>query len=260
MLAGDRFAKFDSRIMDRSALDRVAVYGSLIVYPLIWLGIVVAGVRLVQRWRGADDGEPDDPADPTLRATRRTISGILLAGLVIQVLLYGALRMPALPQYFFGTLPIHVLFAWIAVDFLHRFRLGWPAVAVYGLSVAYITIASTIYIHRVGYYRHTYRPSLRSQVEVARALNRYSDSSVMTDVVLFQSHPQAIRALRLLMPPDPAKPQAASRRLLIRHTTGPSGTDSGIELVEAPPGVELDPSFQALDVTPLPPEWQPAKW
>jgi hypothetical protein len=260
MLAGYRFGKYDSRIFERSQLDRIAVVGTLLVYPLIWLGMAVAAIRLLRRWRGADDGEIDDPADPTLRRARRAIAGIVLAGLAIQVLLYGAMRMPVAPQYFFGTFPIHVMFAWIGVDFLHRQRVGWPAVVMYGLAVAYVTIASTIYIHRVGYARNTYRPSLKSQVEVAKALNAYADETVMTDVVLFKSHPQAIRALRLLIPPDGAKPRAASGRLLVRHTTGPSGTDSAIELAEAPPGAELDPSFEELDVSPLPPEWHPAKW
>jgi hypothetical protein len=246
ILSGYRFAELDSRLAEHPRLVRAAQIGSTVVYPLIWAGIIVCGITLLRPGRS-------DRA-------RQAIAGILLAGLGVQIGLYGMMRMPPEPQYFFGTFILHALLAWMAVDALGRIRLGWLAIALYGLSVAYITIASTHYIHRVGYARNTFRPSLKNQVEVARALNRYADEKVMTDVVLYQSHPQAIRSLRLLIPPEPGQAQTTSGRLLIRHSTGPFGNDSLIELAEAPPGAELGPGFQPLDVTPLPPEWQPVAW
>jgi hypothetical protein len=260
MLAGYRFTTYDSRLQGPPALVNGAKYASLIVYPLVWLGIAVAVVRLVWRRRranGSDDAEPDDPA---LADARRAVYGIALAGLVLQVLLYGVMRMPVAPQYFFGTFPIHVLFAWVGVDFLGRFRLGWPAVLTYGASVAYITLASTAYVHKVGYARNTYRPSLANQIEVARALNQYTDPTVWTDVVLFQSHPQSIRALRLLIPPEPGDARLDGRWLLVRHKSGPGGDDSAIEVAEIARGTELDASFRPLEISPLPPEWQPENW
>ena len=97
-------------------------------------------------------------------------------------------------------------------------------------------------------------------MQVARELNRYTDETVLTDVQLFKSHPQSIRSLRLLMPPKPGETPTTSGRLMIRHTSGPTGTDSRIELIELEPGTP--PPFEAdvLDVTPLPRDWQPAKW
>jgi hypothetical protein len=214
-------------------------------------------VRLFRRGHDPDD---EDQHDASLAKAQRTIFTIALAGLVLQMLLYGVMRMPALPQYFFGTLILHVLFAWVGVQALHRVRLGWVAIVLYGAGCAYITLASACHIHRVGYARNTYRPSLADQVTVARELNRYTDDTVLTDVQLFKSHPQSIRSLRLLMPPTPGEPRTASGRLMVRHTSGPTGSDSRIELVELPPGAPRPFDADDLEVTPLQENWQPSKW
>jgi hypothetical protein len=74
---------------------------------------------------------------------------------------------------------------------------------------------------------------LGNQVEVARALNRYSDASAMTTVSTYQNYPQALSTLRLLLPPEPGMVQTHSGRLLIRYRTEEGATDGWIELVEA---------------------------
>jgi hypothetical protein len=252
ILGGYRFAEYDSRLAYLPPITEAAKVVSNMAYPLIWGGIVAMIVFLARR-------KAENRHTPLLHV-RHTIAAIALAGLALHIALYGGLRMPADPQYFFGTFILQALFAWAAIEALCRITLGGLAVAIYGISVAYLTIASTIYVHHVGYARNTYRPSLSNQIEIARALNRYADKTVMTDVVLYQSHPQAIRSLRLLIPPEPGQSQVTSGRLGIRHTSGAKGTDSSIEVVEAPRDAELDERFQPLDVTPLPPEWQPASW
>ncbi len=259
ILSGYDFAATDSQLVEHPTVVRAAQFGSSVVYPLVWLGIGVAGVRFLRHRRGAIDGERDDPHDPTLAGARRAVFGIALIGLVLLSLLYGLMRMPAFPQYFFGTFILYVMLAWIGIDFLSRIRVGWAAIAIYGVSVAYITIASANHIHRVGYARGTYRPSLAEQVRIAKALNRYSDQTALTDVQLLKSHPQALRALRLLIPPTPGQSQTTSGRLVITHTSGPSGTDSALTLTEATQDADFTNRAAPLDVTPLPPEWQPAK-
>jgi hypothetical protein len=257
ILGGQMYAERDSRLVERPQVVRLAEMASGLSYPLIWLGIVAMIVRLCRRGRDPDDKEQHDPA---LAKTQRTIFAITLAGLVLQMLLYGVMRMPALPQYFFGTLILHVLFAWVGVEALRRVKLSWAAIVLYGAGCAYLTFASAEYVHRVGYARNTYRPSLADQVQVARELNRYTDETVLTDVQLYKSHPQSIRSLRLLMPPKPGEPQTTSGRLMIRHTSGPTGHDSRIELFEIPPETPRPFDAEELDVTPLPPDWHPAKW
>jgi hypothetical protein len=257
ILAGQTYAEQDSRLMERPQVVRIAQIASMLSYPLIWLGIVAMIVRLCRRGRDPDD---EDQHDPGLAKTQRTIFAIALTALLLQMLLYGVMRMPPLPQYLFGTLILHVLFAWVGVEALRRVKLSWVAIVLYGLGCAYITLASAEYVHRVGYARNTYRPRLADQVQVAQELNRYTDETVLTDVQLYKSHPQSIRSLRLMMPPTPGAPQTTSGRLMIRHSSGPTGSDSHIELVELPPGTPKPFDAEELDVTPLPRDWQPAKW
>jgi hypothetical protein len=261
MLEGSRFAARDSQLRNPPWLVAAAQAGSRTVYVLIWVGILVAAVRLILRITSRPDGEDDDLDDPTLRSARRALFGIALTGVLLQMLICGVMRIPPEPQYYFGTFGIHVLLAWIAVDAMARFfRLDWAIIAVYGVSVAYITIASLIHVHHVGYARGTFRPALSNQVQVARGLNRYADPTVYTDVQMYQAFPQAIRSLRLFILPEPGKAQLPGKQLLIRNRTGLAGTDCAVELVELSPGETLDARFEPLDVTPLPPDWQPSKW
>lgn len=264
LLGGWHYAEVDSRLRGPAGLVAAAKLASSIVYPLIWIGIAAAGVRLLRRRRGADDAELDDPADPTLRHARRAIFDIALAGLALLFLLYGLMRMPPYPQYFFGTFILHVMFAWIGVDALSRIRLGGLATAVYGLSVGYITLASMWQIHHEGYDRDDItdsrmeRPTLANQLEVARELNRYRDTRVMTDVLVYQKYPQSLRALRLLIPPEPGAAQAEHGRLVIRNRAGPTGRDSVIELSQAERETGTA-RWKPMDVTPLPSGWEPGR-
>ena len=263
LLGGSHYAEVDSRLRGPQLVVPAAKLASSGVYVLIWIGIGVAGVRLLRRRRGADDGELDDPADPTLREARRSVFGIALAGLGLLVLLYGLMRMPPYPQYFFGTFALHVLFAWVGVDALsRRLRLGGLATAVYGLSVGYITLASMWQIHRESHDRDDLtdtrmeRPTLANQVRVARELNAYADTRVKTDVRLYQKYGQALRSLRLLIPPEPGVARPEHGRLVIRNRAGPTGRDSVIELSVAKRETGTT-RWKPMDVTPLPKGWEP---
>ena len=263
LLGGSYYAEVDSRLRGPHLLVRAARLGSSVVYPLIWLGIGVAGVRWLRRRRGADDGELDYPAEPTLVRARRAIFGIALAGLGLLVLLYGLMRMPPYPQYFFGTFPLHVLFAWVGIDALsRRSRFGGLATLVYAASVGYITLASMGQIHREGYDRDDLtdtrmeRPTLANQVRVVRELNRYGNTRVTTDVIAYQKYGQALRALRLLIPPEPGVARTENPHLVIRNRAGPTGRDSVIELSQAKRETGTA-RWKSIDVTPLPPRWEP---
>lgn len=264
LLGGRQYAEVDSHLRGPRQLVGAAKLGASLVHPLIWLGIGVAGVRWLRRRRGTGDDELDDPADPTLREARRAVFGIALAGLALLVVLYGVMRVPPFPQYFFGTFPLFVVFAWVGVDALARVRLGSLAVVVHGLSVGYITLASMAQIHREGYDRDDItdtrmeRPTLANQVRVARDLNRYSDARVMTDVLMYQKYGQSLRALRLLVPPDPGTVQTHSGQLVIRNRAGPTGRDSVIELSQATRETKT-PRWKPMDVAPLPAGWEPGR-
>ena len=92
-----------------------------------------------------------------------------------------------------------------------------------------------------GWPRSFVSPTLGNQVAVVRALNRYSDTSAMTTVSVYQNYPQALSTLRLLLPPEAHTVQTHSGRLLIRYRNENGATDGRIELVEASPrGMPMD--------------------
>jgi hypothetical protein len=167
------------------------------------------------------------PGPPwSVDAARDAIGGIALATAAFQMVLFGIKRIPIEPQYYFGTFPTHVVLAWLAVEALGRVRLGTVAVAVYGLSAAAVTLGSIWFFDvrpRVTGAPGTPRPEvvpLAVQVDAARLLNRYADAEVWTDVAFYHRHPQALRALRLLVSPDPAAGRPEHGRLVLTFAGG----------------------------------------
>ncbi len=121
--------------------------------------------------------------------------------LVLQILLASSLHVPPLPQYCFGTFPIHVFFGWLSVDFLQRYRLGIPINARWGRSLAFITRWPRHGMRiSAGWDRALMSPSLNDQIRVAQKLNEYSDETAMTNVDMYHKFPVAMQALRVIMP------------------------------------------------------------
>jgi hypothetical protein len=211
------------------------------IYPLIWIGIGLALVSLAEAvgrlLRGAR------LQDFTVQ-TRLMM--VVAAGLCGQALLSGAMRVPALPQYFMGTFVLHVLLAWFAVATLQRWRLGTVLGVLFGAGAAVLT----------GYALqnpHPRMPTLANSVAIARELNDYSDSTVMTDVAVYRDHPQILRTLRLLIPAPPGIPQRESGRLFITSAPANDARSGAVRLIEAIPPAEAG----ELLVTPLPRNWVP---
>jgi hypothetical protein len=183
------------------------------------------------------------------------VFGIALAATGLQMVLYLLLRVPPWVSYLIGPFVLNALFAWVATDALKRvrLRLRGAVTAVWGLSLAFLTLGTLWQVHRDGWDRGSMSPTLANQVAVARALNRYSDASVRTDVLLYQQYPHAIQSLRLLFPPDPARPRVESGRLVIRYRPAAAGgRGSEIELVEAASDADVPPDAKSIDVSPMP--------
>jgi hypothetical protein len=221
-----------------------ALWASRVIYPLTWLGMGLASWRAFVAARTAQTNTPRD-----------TIATIALAGLTLQALLFGALRIPCQPQYFFGTFPFHIVPAWLALDALRRWPLGAAIGAIYGAGGALLTLGTMLAVNRDGYGAAGW-PRLWESVEVVRALNRFDDAEVRTDVPFYAKHAEPLRALRLLLPPAPRETPRLSGRLFIsRGMANATGTDE-ITLLELPATAPLPP-VPRIDVTPLPPGWIP---
>jgi len=231
LLCGADYLQNLARLSAPDWLHAVAQGCALLIYPLAWLGI---GVAVRSAWRITGE-----------QSVRQSVALVLLAALGWQALLFGAMRIPAAPQYFFGTFPLHVLAAWLAVEALRKWRLGTVLGGLYAIGCAFLTLEAAISIHHYGFEKPLW-PTLSTSVNIARELNRYSDTTVLTDSAVYQKAPQALRALRLLLPPPSDATPNASGRLLITNT-----------VAELAPGAEPPPGSQSIEITPLPKDWVP---
>jgi hypothetical protein len=259
ILAGRQFVEMDSELRDPPALVRAAKLGSMLIHPLIWLGIAVALGRLILRWRGRGDRELEDRDDPTHGSARRAIFGIALAGLGLLVLLYGR------HAHAGGARSTSSARSCSTCSSPGSGSTSSPGSVSAGSRSACTGCRRVHHvwqrakIHREGYGRAFPRPSLRNQAQVARELNRYADATVLTDVDIYKLHPQSIRTLRLLLPQPAGEARATSGRLVIRYRSGPAGRTAPSSCRTAAGEIPAN-AFEPLDVTPLPPDWHPAKW
>ncbi len=227
----------------------LAAFGAFLFYPLAWVGIGVMAVSAWKIFRQARLG----PASSVDIPPRDSVCCVIFAGLVFQAVLFGFMRIPAAPQYFFGTFALQVAVAWFGVDALRRWRLGAILGIAYGIASAVLTLEGAWSVHEYGYERPLW-PTLASSVQVARELDRFADTTALTDVAVYQKSPQALRTLRLLLPPF-AAPTAGSPHGLLITTAGekPGATI----LREIPPDAPPSARGQWIEVTPLPKDWVP---
>lgn len=218
-----------------------------LIYPIIWIGIAAAMSRLpsvIRMWRKSDSEPP----------VRDVISTVVVAGLVLQLGLFIAGRIPCGPQYFFGTFALHTFLALLGVDVLRNFKLSIiPAAS--GLACAFVTLGAGWALHTHGD-KHPGWPTLRNAREVVQSLNQYEDLPVFTDIEIFQKYPQPIRTMRLLFPKPPAAEQRNAPALLITYATN-DGEKTGRIVVEELPTAARPENALVFDAAPLPRDWVP---
>ena len=223
-------------------LATAAAWCSRIIFLLIWSGIALG---LWRTFRPATQTERT-PAE----TARDTVTRIALIGLALQALIFGVLRIPAEPQYFFGTFALHVFFAWLAVQAVnYRLALRSPAM-LHGAACACITFGMIAQVHWRGD-----PPTLKDAVGIVHTLNRYDDTTAWTDVELFRRYPEAIRTVRLLLPAPPGGKPNTGGRLLITARKRDGLPIGGLEVAELhgdPP-----PGSRSFEITPLPGDWMP---
>lgn len=253
--------------------------GLYVIYPLLWGGIAIAAWRVLRGGRRTDPARdhgqsavnpelaPEQapaPRGASAENAKRSMGGIALAGVILQVLIAGQTRVPAEPQYFFGTFALHALLAWLAVDALARIRLSYVAVLAYGLSGAAVTLGIMWHYHRPGPPAvpnpASDMPTLGDSVAVVEALRPYpADVHAFTEIDLYQRFPQTLRALRLLLPPatDPAATRPAGPLVIRFRSPSHHGGTPRIEVVEASSAAEIPNEARRINVSPLPAGWRP---
>ena len=253
LLGGADYLETLARPAAFPTLQAAAQWSARLIYPLIWLGIALSAGRVWRMWREVRSAQGSWENFPF----RDCVSAVALAGLLGQALLCGAMRIPALPQYFFGTFVLHALMAWFAVEALGRWRAGALPGVLYAAGGTVLTVSAMLVIHDHGFEEPRW-PTLGNDVEVVRELNRFTDTTVQTDVTVLQKNPQILRTLRLLLPPAPGAAQRESGRLSISFLHDSTSVPyEKIQLTERAPEAHALPISLPLDVTPLPKNWVP---
>jgi hypothetical protein len=254
LLVGADYLEKLARSSAPEPLRKIAAVFAYVFYPLAWIGIVAAASRAWRIFR------TQKLAAATLNVSpREALTCVVLVGLALQTLLFGLMRIPAAPQYFFGTFALQVVIAWIGVDALRPWKLGAVLGALYTMGSLFFTAEAAWSTHQHGFERPHW-PTLASSVNVVRTLNRYADSTALTDVDVYEKAPQALRTLRLLLPPASDNLPNTDGRLFITHSGAAKPAETAV--------IELDqkaapvPGLTSIDITPLPKDWvpDPATW
>ena len=188
------------------------------------------------------------------RRVRETVAAVTFATVVMQGLLFAAMRVPSGAQYFFGTFAAHVCLAWIAVEALPWVWLRGAVTATYGFAGAWLSIHSMWIAHRDGCPVDPMQPTLGQQTALAQTLSRYDSPAVFSDVPHLQNYSQGVRSLMLLMPQSSGKKGA---RLLVAQRTDADAKRGDFAMRELSDTESLPDSAKPIIVTPLPEGWYP---
>jgi hypothetical protein len=247
LLTGYDYASTVARPEGPAWLVESAKWISRAIYPIIWLGILSAASTLLPAWRTLRTGR-EIPA-------RELLPAIMIACLGVQFLIFIALGIPPGPQYFFGTFALHAFLAFWGMETLHRLKLALPVGALLFSANAYLTIGGMTTVHTRGYEAPGW-PTMANCLGAVRQLNQYADDIVLTDNEDFFRFPQAIRTLRLLVPPEPG-PKPRHGRLFLSYKRKDGVKTGEIVVTELSRTDKLPPGSFLMDVLPLTQDWTP---
>ena len=140
------FGFFDARGpeigLEQNHLVVVARYISLIAYPLIWLGILMA----VYRFR-----------------EKMTLPAICLAAVFFQAIMDASLRISPYPHYYCGTWAAAIVLLWTGLNSLSKLKM--ITAVIYAASLLIATTAFALDVHKQSGGSIWYGPSLESQIK-----------------------------------------------------------------------------------------------
>jgi hypothetical protein len=128
---------------EQNRLVEISRLLSTVSYPLIWLGMFAAIARI---------------------RNLTPVPALCLGTLLLQSLMDARLRISPYPHYYSGTWAAAVVFLWMGLDLLGRFKLRSAIGLTYAIVMVISTIAFAVDIHRQGGGLVWYGPSLGTQL------------------------------------------------------------------------------------------------
>jgi len=191
---------------------------TLLAFPLVWAGMIIAVVRSVRLLRR-----------PSAASAADHMALLGLAAFIGQIILDGCSRIEADPHHYNATWAVYALLAWLSADALVKSSARWSSwiaalLALQGAALAAVTVYIMLLMHIAGGTRgEHYGATLANQLEVAIILNRYPDNMpVRFQVANLAKFPIAMQTLRRLAR-DIAHPQPASAggvELIVYYRSG----------------------------------------
>ncbi len=201
-------------------LARTCSWVSMLSYPLVWGGVVlaVASTRRAIRRRRFD--------------AREHAALLALIVLAVQIALGVLTRTHSHPHYYNATWIAFALFAWLTADWLATRAMAIAVCVPYAGALATSLLLCVAGIRRNGGTREEgYGPTLANQMEVAAELARYPPGTPLRlDVPSYQLFPQALATLRMLQPVRAGQPQRASQLAIVYDSSDPA--NARIRLIE----------------------------
>ncbi len=198
----------DNWLANRSPIVTAAQWISMIAFPAVWIAMILAIPRLLRVIRRSPTVTPIDH-----------ILAVALTVVILQSALDGFQHIYDGPHYFNASWIVYAAFLFLLARYAHPWM-----IAIYAASLLTVTLAIAIAIHQnSGMRSPNYGPSLSTQIEAVRSIQRYSDDSTIR--IDIPSHPIAFSTLRELNPPQATQ---RPRKRIVAHYRDDSSTDARI--------------------------------
>jgi hypothetical protein len=200
---------------------------SLLAYPAVWTGMILAAIRALRIFRRSDQSTPIDH-----------LALLALGIFVCQCFLDGALRVYGSSHYLAATWIAYVIFAWLAVDALFaRFRKNATVVALLPIHATALVVVLIGIVYQIAHDGGTigteYGTSIANQIAAIGEMRHFSDNSPQRiEFWEWKDYPRQLPLLLSLYPPAAADQPV--RQLIVRQRDAFPG-DAGIAVEALPP-------------------------
>ncbi len=173
---------------------------------LLWILTVVSAIGLVGLWVGLAEAGRFVVKNRGRRGDKPIefhLWSLVLLTLALQIVMDGVLRIPYAPHYYSATSFCAFTLLWLAYSQVRDRRWRWTWVSLHAAALLIVTLSIVWRIHGTqGIANISYGPTLRTQLDVLKELDRQNPQSVLRNEAFRSSDlPEAFNTLRTFYPP-----------------------------------------------------------